>query len=104
MLLEKDAGHYQMFLHVSSRFCNEPEFVHVSVLRDNVEEKYGSQESERREGKGKEETNVFSTKQRKMILPLSLAIDADKNSFFIIWYLLDKNERRVISRLRTLQE
>lgn len=43
---------------------------------------------------------MFSQRSNeKWSSPLSLAIDADKNFFLIIWYLLDKNERerRVIS-------
>lgn len=82
VLLEKDAGHYRMFLHVSSRFCREREFVHVSVLRDNAKEKYGSQDSHRRGEEGTRGGQMFSQRSNeKWSSPLSRAIDADKNSF-----------------------
>lgn len=65
VLLEKDAGHYRMFLHVSSRFCREREFVHVSVLRDNAKEKYGSQDSHRRGEEGTRGGQMFSQRSNE---------------------------------------
>lgn len=64
VLLEKDAGHYQMSLHVSSRFSRGREIcTRFRFARLRVEEKYGSQS---KGGEGR----MFS--QREMILPLFL--------------------------------